>query len=140
MDPISIISATISIGNNGAYLLKSIISQTTNVDRDLQQLHREITLLNGILVSIRRLFGNELETGHIGTLKKQVIDAVKDCQVTLRDLDGLLLEIDSRRQGFMGRPMAAGIKSYRSSDIDYFQRNIGSCTRGLNLALSALSA
>ena len=140
MDPISVISATISIATNGANLLQSIISQTTNVDRDLQQLHQEVNSLNEILAALRNLYGDQLETGNVTSLKNILSRTVRDCQVILRDLDGLLLRINSHRQGALGRVITAAVKNYRTSDIIFFQKVLDRHIRGLNFALVAMAA
>ncbi|KAH8898650.1 hypothetical protein GQ53DRAFT_877674 [Thozetella sp. PMI_491] len=135
MDPISILSAlgtSISVTKTVAETLNTLISQTKNSDRALQQLCREVTDFQSILQRMKDDFSDptmrvaafESQTGSVGAHWTAVLHAILKCNERLDELYRLVKDL-SGSSAFTANSVLRGVRiNFAASDIQYYRSEI----------------
>jgi chromosome segregation ATPase len=149
MDPLSILSATgtaIGITKNVAEFLNTLIAQTQNADRLLQQLYREVREFEGVLQRMNHDFSDrqmraaafETQTGNIGAHWNAVLQAILKCNERLEELEKLLKRL-AGNSSVTSNKMVKGFRlNFATSDIQFYQSEIEAYKKNISLSLSMI--
>jgi peptidoglycan hydrolase CwlO-like protein len=146
MDPLSILSATgtaISITKSLAETLNTLVAQTQNADRSLQQLYREVTKLGGVLHRMNHDFSDqqmraaalETQTGSIGAHWNAVLRAILKCNERLVELQSLLKRLAGSSSVTSNKIVKGFRLNFATSDIQFYQSEIKAYKESISLSL-----
>ena len=148
MDPITILTLTsrgIGVAQNLESLLRTVISQTRDVDRNVELLQQEIDGLKHVLQSMNATFGDsqtqnanlEKQTGAVGEHWARVRKLIKNSNATLGDLERVLSRVVISG-GAWARPVRAFKLNWNSTEIAYFRDQIKIFTSNISLSLQMI--
>jgi chromosome segregation ATPase len=149
MDPLSILSATetaIGITKNVAETLSTLIAQTQNADRSLEQLYREVTDFEGVLQRMNYDFSDqkmraaafETQTGNIDAHWNAVLQAILKCNERLEELEKLLKRLAGNSSVTSNKIVKGFRLNFATSDIHFFQSEIEAYKKNITLSLSMI--